>query len=232
MKRNMVVLAALATLGVVGYLANHLGAQAPVNAPPAVAGKVGVINLVSVLKGYHKHKTYTSELDQIRLQYEKKDADLRKLLQDWKNYIVPTPTSKALTVEEKAKAETTIKDITRRIEDNIEEGKKIINKRADDMQVQVYKEIEVCVQSVAAPAGYQAIFLFSDADNIADRYTPQNIARKMNGSLQSAGVVPMYMGPGLDISADVVAALNSRFPAPAAATAPAGQTPATAPGKN
>jgi Skp family chaperone for outer membrane proteins len=220
----MVLLAALATIGVAGYVANQLGAQTPSNAPTST--KVGTVNLISVLKGYNKHKTYTAEVDVIRLQFEKKDTDLRKLGQQWNDYLSNPNGGKApLTAEEKAKAEATIKDIKRRIEDNIEEGKKAINKKSDEMQVQCYKEIEEAVKSFAAPNGFHLIFLLSDADNPADKYTPQNIARKMNGTLQSAGVVPMYMAPGIDVSNDVVNMLNRMYPAPAASV------PATSPAK-
>src|SRR4051794_5716768 len=105
----MVVVAALALLGVVGYFANQLWAQTPANSPAAT--KVGLINLVAVLKGFNKHKTYTNELDQIRLQYEKKDGDLRKLLQQWKEYLTGQPGKEPLKADKRAEAELTIKDI-------------------------------------------------------------------------------------------------------------------------
>ena len=58
--------------------------------------------------------------------------------------------------------------------------------------------------------------LSSEALTEADKYSPADIQRKITGPFSSAGVCPLYMVNGLDISADVVNTLNSMYPAPAA----------------
>jgi outer membrane protein len=217
-KRNTVILAGLATLGVAAYLANQISAQttpAPAAQAPASV-KVGLLNLAAVFKGYNKYKIYSDEMDKIRLQYEKKDADLRKYIKDCQDYATNPKSSQA----EKEKMEQYITTAKRQMEDNAKEFKAVAGKKSDDHMVQCYKEIEEGVKRFAASNGFHIILTYSEALTPEDKYSPADVQRKITGPFNSAGVTPFYFVNGLDVSADVVSTLNSMFPAPAA-TAPA-----------
>jgi Skp family chaperone for outer membrane proteins len=219
-KRNMVVLAALATLGVAVYMVSQLGAQTPGTAPAAAPAnvKIGLVNLAYVFKGYNKYKTYSDEMDKIRLQYEKKHNDLQLYIKQCQEF----STSPKAQQPEKDKMEDYIKTAKRQMEDNIAEAKKAASKKADEHMVQCYKEIEEAVKRYAGSNGFHIIFNYSEALTDADKYSAPDVQRKISGPFNSAGVCPLYMVNGIDVSADVVNTLNTMFPAPAAA-------PATAP---
>jgi Skp family chaperone for outer membrane proteins len=223
-KRNKVVLATLATLGVAAYLASEVGAQTPGTSPaPAAAAapasvKIGLVNLAYVFKGYNKYKVYSEEMDKIRLQYEKKHNDLQKYIKDCQDFA----TSPKSTQAEKEKMEEYVKTAKRQMEDNIDQAKKAASKKADEHMVQCYKEIEEAVKRYAGANGFHMILNYSEALTDADKYSPADVQRKISGPFNSAGVCPLYMVNGMDVSADVVNTLNTMFPAPAAA-------PATAP---
>jgi Skp family chaperone for outer membrane proteins len=210
-------MAALAVVAVAAYVGNQLWAQPPAQTAPASV-KVGVVNLAFVLKNYNKFKTYNDEIEKIRLVYEKKDADLRKLIADWTKF-GNEPTAKQADRE---KAEETIKDCKRRLEDNQAEYNKVRSKKSDEQMVQMYKEIEAAVAHYAGPNGFHMILHYSEPLTEADKYSPPNVQRKLVGPGSSGGVCPMYFVPGIDVSADIVGTLNTMFPVQAAAPA-AGQ---------
>jgi Skp family chaperone for outer membrane proteins len=220
-KRNIAVMAAMAALGIAAYVANQLSAQTPATAPAAAAPsnvKVGLVNLAYVFKGYNKYKTYSDEMEKIRVQYEKKDTDLKKYIKECQDF---SQTAKA-TQTDRDKMEEYIKTAKRQMEDNANEFKKVAGQKSDQHMVQCYKEIEEGVKRYAAANGFHMICSYSEALTDADKYSPADIQRKITGPFNSAGVCPLYFVNGIDVSADVVNTLNQMYPAPAA-------TPATAP---
>jgi Skp family chaperone for outer membrane proteins len=218
-KRNMVILAGLATLGIAAYLASQLAAQTPTTAPAAAPAnvKVGLVNLAYVFKGYNKYKLYSDEMDKIRVVFEKKDADIRKKVKEYQDYAA-RPTA---TQVEKDQMEEYLKTCKRQMEDNANEFKKVAGHKSDEHMVQCYKEIEDGVKRYAGANGFHMILSYSEALTDADKYSPADIQRKITGPFNSAGVCPLYFVNGLDVSADVVNTLNSMYPAPAAAAPPA-----------
>jgi len=215
-----VMAATLATLGIAAYVASQLSAQTPATAPAAAAPsnvKVGLVNLAYVFKGYNKYKTYSDEMEKIRVQYEKKDTDLKKYIKQCSDFITPTSTQ-----ADKDKMDDYIKTAKRQMEDNANEFKKVAGTKSDQHMVQCYKEIEEGVKRYAAANGFHMICSYSEALTDVDKYSPADIQRKITGPFNSAGVCPLYFVNGIDVSADVVNTLNQMYPAPAA-------TPATAP---
>jgi Skp family chaperone for outer membrane proteins len=220
----LVILAALASLGIAAYLASQLSAQQPGGGGAAAAPasvKVGMVNLAFVLKNYKKFTTYNDTIENIRKDFEAKDAKLRDLLKQWQAF----QSDPKATAADREKAEDTIKTLKRQIEDNGTEYNKVRSKKSDEQMVQMYKEVEAAVSRFAVANGFHMIFHFSEPLTDADKYSPPNIQRKLVGPGQSGGVCPLYVNGALDVSADVVATLNSMFPAPpgAAVTPASGQ---------
>src|SRR5439155_13828679 len=123
----------------------------------------------------------------------------------------------------------------RMIEDNNVAYNKARTKKSDEQMVQMYREIEDAVKGYAGANGFHAVFHFSEPLTDADKYSPQNVQRKLVGPGSSGGVCPLYFADCMDVSADVVRQLNALYPAPAApvaaSPAPAGGGPAPG-GKN
>jgi Skp family chaperone for outer membrane proteins len=223
----LVVLAGLATLGVVAYVGTQLWAQtpgqpgqpAPAAAGPAPASpKVGMINLAAVLKGYNKFKVYNDEIEKIRIEFQKKEDDLKKQATDWQKFGERPEATQA----DREKAGESMKQIKRLIEDNLAQYNKVRGKKSDDQMIQMYQEIEAATARFAASNGFHLIFHYSEPLTKDDKISPPNIQRKLVGPGQSGGICPMYFVPGMDVSNDVVNTLNAMFPAPA-------QTPAAGP---
>jgi outer membrane protein len=220
-KKKLVVLAGLAALGVAAYLGTQLWAQPPAAGPAPASPKVGMINLAAVLKGYNKFKVYNDEIEKIRLDYQKKEDDLKDLIKKWTEFASNVKATQA----DRDKAEETIKTCQRRIEDNLAEYKKVRGKKSDDQMVQMFKEIEEAVKTFAGHNGFHMILHYSEPLTEPDKYSATNIQRKLVGPGSSGGICPMYFVASLDVSADVVRTLNSMFPAPAPTPVGGGAAP-------
>jgi Skp family chaperone for outer membrane proteins len=208
-KRSMVFLAALATLAGATYLTSQMFAQGPGGAGPAPAAcKVGLINMASVLKGYNKFSVYNNEIEKIRVEYEKKDGELKKTQVAWQKYYVEsTDTAK------KEEAEKNLAQLLAAIDVNKKEYGIVRAKKSDEQMVQMWREVESAIQKFAAPNGFHLVMHYSEPLTDADKYSPQNIQRKLVGPGSSGGVCPVYFASSMDISPDIVNMLNTMYPA-------------------
>ena len=217
MKRKMGLFAGALALGLAVYLGSRLWAQAPaapVQAPAQT--RVALVNIVQVITSYHKFKTCQDELGRLAKPYKDREAELTKNLEAWQA-VLKNPAS---TPKQKEDAEKQITERKRQIEDNAIEAKKILKKRNDEQFLQMYREVEDAVKRYAAPNGFHIVLQFNEPPNASDLYNVQNIYRKLEGATATGCCSPVYVAPGLDITAGVLSLLNAG--APAAAAAPAG----------
>jgi len=113
-----------------------------------------------------------------------------------------------------------IRQIQRELEDAANEFKMSISKKQDDMLVLLFKEIQEGCQRVAMAQGYDLVLHYNDATTSQEYWSAMNIARK----LQAGACMPLHYGPGVEITNEVVSALNTAYSrtAPGAATGGAG----------
>ena len=90
--------------------------------------------------------------------------------------------------------------------------------------MQLYREIEEAVTRYASNNGFTLVLQYTEPE-AAEKYSPQNIQRKLAGASQTGCASPVYIHPGLDISAAVIANLNSQYP-PAQPVSTGSPTPA------
>ena len=90
----------------------------------------------------------------------------------------------------------------------------------------IYREVQEAAQRVAVAHGYDMVLHYNDPTTSAEYWSAGNIVRKM----QAGACMPIYFAPGIDISADVVNALNQAYSRVAPPAAPAGSaiTPTSA----
>ncbi len=220
MNRKVGLVAGVATLGVAIYFGTRLWAQAP--AAPAQAPaqmRVALVNIVHLIKSYHKAKTFNDEMARLAAPFEKSDKELRVNLEAWQK----EAQKQGIAPEQRDKAEKEIRERKRQIDDNLLEAKKVIEKRQGDGMVQLYHEVEDAVKRYAASNGFHLVMAHHEA-NASEAYHPANIQRKLQGTMGTGCAFPVYAAPGLDITQAVLANLN----AGAQAAAPAAGTPAAA----
>ena len=227
MKRKMGLFAGILALGLAVYLGSRLWAQAPaapVQAPAQT--RVALVNVVQVITNYHKFKTFQDELGRLAKPYKDREAELTKNLTAWENQLKKGD----VTPQQKEEAEKQVKERKRQIEDNAIEAKKILAKRNDEQFVQLYHEVEDAVKRYAVSNGFHLVLQFNEPPSATDLYNVKNIYRKLEGATATGCCSPVYMAPGLDITAGVLGNLNAGAPAAAASPAagPNGGAPAGA----
>ena len=208
MKRTVVFTAGIWALGLAGYLGSHARAQQPGNAPAAPAAaeprtRIALINLAYVIKNYKKTETFQAEIKAEFKSYEGRVQAKQTQLEQ----LAKHATDPGTTAQQKEADGAEITKLKREIEDLNNEAKKVLSKKNDEQMVILYREIQDAAQRYAVAHNYDLVLHYIDAVTQADYYSPGAIARK----LQSSACMPMYQAPGLDISMQVVMALNASY---------------------
>jgi len=211
-KRTVAMVAGVVSLGLALYVGSRLTAQTGGAAPPSM--KMRVVNLQFVIKNYSRTEILRKEHTELFQKYDKEINEIKKEI-DGRTAQMSDPKYAA----QRGDFEKEIKRLQRTMQDKTDEARAALDKKQGEIIVQVYKEVEDAVNTYARQGGLEMVLHFNDAVAETDRNTAANIARKM-----SAGAcMPMYITPGLDISQDIVNALNAKYPA--TTSAPAGSPP-------
>jgi Skp family chaperone for outer membrane proteins len=216
-KSSVVIVAGLATLGVVGYLASHLLAQGPAQVG---ATKVGVLNMRTVMKGYNKFQVLDNEIKQLKMEFDKRDGEIKKNAK-----VVQEVLAKGdLSPEKRDESEKYLITCKRALEDNNKWWEKTVGKKSEENVTQIYKEIEGAVGAYARENGYQMILAYYDMTADPEKYQPAFLQHKLEAIMGTSCAYPMYCANGMDVSADVVGSLNRHYqvPTPGASPAPNG----------
>jgi Skp family chaperone for outer membrane proteins len=221
-KRILVILAGLATLGCVAYLTTRLAAQAPAPTAPgtypqrppvaaAPASKIAIINVAHVIKNYAK---YTNMQNDMRIKAEGYKKELEQM--NAQITAAQGDAAKATTDAQREEITKRVKDIQRRGEDKNNEAQKVMSKMQYDDLVVIYKDIRQAVDDYARPRGIELVMQYEDGVG-PEAYMPALFSRKMaNNACQ-----PIYAAPGVDITQEVLNMLNAKTRA-GLSTAPAG----------
>jgi Skp family chaperone for outer membrane proteins len=225
----VVIVAGLMTVGAGLYCGARLLAQAPAPQPaqqqPPAQTRVAVVNLHLVLKGYQKTKVYDQEVEAIIAPMRKQGEDIKENIKKCTEMLEGP---KQVAQEHRAAWEKAFRDNKRALEDLEAEASKKVGKKREEQLVQLYKEIEEAVQRYAISQGFTLVLQYTEPEAKVgagpdERYTAQNIQRKLAGSSQTGCTVPMYFHPGLDISQAVIQNLNAAYPQPVVTPVPNGK---------
>lgn len=217
MKRTFAFAAAALVLGVTAYGAGQLTAQGTNQPAPAslLRGKVGVFNMSEVIKNYKRWQDFeqqrTSGLKEQQGKFEKFKGDIVAKQTELAK-VAATDTASRDRIERE------IKTIQRQATELQEDLQRQYQKWEQDQVTLIYKEIETVSADIARTYQVELILHYTDPVKPDEKYHPMNLARK----LQSSGITPIYMAPGIDISNWILENLNKRYTASSAATPPAG----------
>jgi Skp family chaperone for outer membrane proteins len=228
-KKTLALVACLAALGVAvcGDVTSWAQAQvAPPPGQPPVAQpprppqtRIGMVNMVYVLKNYRKFQNVEAEI-------KNHEANLVKAkLEPFRTQLVSMKTIHAdpkTLPAQREQIEREAKTLQLKAQDTEADVRKELSQRSGDAYRTIYKDVELAAQRFAASNNYEMVLFFNDAITDDDKNHPANIQRKL---LQPAAVMPLYITPGMDVSKPIVDMLNQMYPAaaPAPVAPPAGQ---------
>jgi Skp family chaperone for outer membrane proteins len=222
-KRTLVIALGVATLGTGIYLGSRALGQPQYNssampaaqpvAPPQT--KVALVNIDLVMKSYQKVNAYREEYKRKFQFYDTQLKDMKTQLEKLQQRAQQT----ALSPTEREQVEKDAKQVQRAAQDKQDEAKAAVMKFEADMETQLYREIEQMVQYYARSRGIELVLSYRDVTDPAEAYNPANVQRK----IMMGPCMPIYHHPGMDISQDIVLALNGQYMRSQGAGAPAGR---------
>jgi Skp family chaperone for outer membrane proteins len=210
--------AGLLAVGLAGYFGSQLRAQQGGTAPARPAAeprtRVAIINVNYVFRNYDKFKTFQEELKAEFKTYETRAQPKQKQMEA----SAAQAQDPKLTPEQREAALREAQRIKRELEDLAADAKMALTKKEAEQMVILYREIQDIAHRYALAHNFDLVMTYNEAVTQADYYSPANIQRKLN----AVGLMPLYYDPGLDISQQVMIALNAsyRSTAPQAGTPP------------
>jgi Skp family chaperone for outer membrane proteins len=216
-KRTVLVAGGILALGAILY-AGRLRAQPSSGAPapaaaPAPRTRIALLNLTYVLKNYEKFQNFQNEIKGAFEPFQKTDRDKKAAL-DVLSKEAQDPKISEAKREELARQ---IRGLQRDIQENQETAKAYLQKKGDEQMKILYLDVMDAAQRHARAHDFELVLHYNDATTRADFLSSANIARK----LQAGALMPLYAVAGLDISKEVVEALNY----PLRASVPRGGNP-------
>ena len=218
MKKTVIVMAGAAVLSLAVFISSKAIAQGPAaGAAPTNKSRVALLNLTYVVKNYTKFKTFQDELKAAVDPFQAKDAAWKKEGEA----LVKESQAPATTQQKREEIEAKLKDLQRKIEDNKVEASKVLNKKQGEQLKILYNDVRVAAWRYASAHGIDMVLHYNDAITDADYNSEPNISRKM----QAGALMPIYMANGVDVSVQIVQALNQSAGGGGGTTTPATPTP-------
>jgi Skp family chaperone for outer membrane proteins len=161
--------------------------------------KHAVLNLTYVIR---KYKKWAELQDEYKKELASYDEELNKLKDEYERTEAAAKTSTDRGVKEKLAKDK--RELRNQMSDKIEAAKKALADLEANHFSEIYKDIQSASERYAKAHELEMVSHFKDGTTEAEINSPISIGRKMNQD----GLFPLYIGPGLDISKEVLALLN------------------------
>lgn len=166
--------------------------------------KIAILNVGEVFQKYEKAKFYKDELDKVIAPKKVEAETLKKQMLDWKKAME----SKDFKKEDSDRYTAAIRDNQRKLEDLDRSVRTHIGKIQESQIVTLFRDLCAGVEGVAKSSGVHMVLAYGDVTE--DQFNVFNINRKMNG-MDLGGTVPLYFTPDVNITQQVVDALNAHY---------------------
>jgi Skp family chaperone for outer membrane proteins len=216
-KSKVGFIAGLAALVLITYVGGRLvaqqnGAARPTAPAAAPVTKMAIFNLGQVIDSYKLTKDCLAETKAIQKRYQ---DELNKMTKEYEDYVTKMRTDASAPTTTDAAREQMEKDRKlkeRKIADMKEEGNQYLGKMEAGQSTRIYQDIEEAVKLLARTRGLELVLQYNDVPP-AVKYQPAGIRNR----IVNPGLFPVYTAPGLDVTQELVAYLNSRQPTATAA---------------
>lgn len=202
MKRSMAWTVCVLSLCAAVYFGSRLWAQTPTTRPAATAQtRVAMLNLRWVIKNYAKYQSFIDQMKAEEKKYVEQLMAKQKLLE------AKAKEAEKATEKQREAIEQDARNIQRDVEDIKLRARKEVAQRSNDEMVKVYKEVRDAAYRHAQSQGFDLVLHFEGPADANEVDSPVLVTRNMN----AGGCVPLYWNPSLDISGNVLKALNAPY---------------------
>ena len=195
-------LAILIGTGIVLWGARPATADAPSRDDAAQSHtRIALVNLTYVMMNSDESKELREAVKKRVTFYEERAKVSRGRIETWRQELA----APGLAAVKKDALEMDIRAEQRKIEDDQEEAKRKLAQISDEQTVALYKKIRDVAARYAAAHDFDLVLSYNDAADEKDLYSASNVSRKF----QTGSCMPLYWKPEMDISKQVVSAMNS-----------------------
>jgi Skp family chaperone for outer membrane proteins len=171
---------------------------------PKPQSKTALVNLTYVIKNHEKFKTLDEELKAVVKPYQVKDTNFKTEAKT----LTREAEASGTTVERREQIQHRLKELEQALTDNRSKAQRAVGKKREHQLKMLYTDIKAATQRYAKAHGLDLVLHYHDALTNAELNSGPNLARKV----QSDGLMPLYAAPGVDISKEIVTALNDSLP--------------------
>jgi Skp family chaperone for outer membrane proteins len=175
--------------------------------PPAPRTRVAVVNISYVLKNSAKYKSLIAKRQAKAAVFQKRSNEL----QDQIKALQKESQEPGTSADRREELETRIKRTQRTIEDNQEDARRILTKELDKVLGEMFSDVRQAAERYAKAHGIELVLQYKDA--AADTPQEVNSPAPINRKMTTEATIPLYAAPGVDISRELIAALNAAPPA-------------------
>ena len=205
MTRSLVCLTFASLLGLTSLAAAD---QKKFSGPPAARGttRIATINLGQVIADYDKARDFKNGMASNLKQMQEEAKRLQQNLNTWQMAVQKGEfgDSTREQVEEKIIA------ARRRLEDLNRMAQNRVGKTQQAYLEELWRDIDVAVKEYSAKHGIDLVIAYGDPVRKEDAMKFLNLDRKLR-TVDQGGVVPFFMGTGVDISHGVTEMLNQKY---------------------
>jgi Skp family chaperone for outer membrane proteins len=172
--------------------------------PAAGGSAVGVFNMATVMRQYDRARY------QVHLLNERRQVESAAVVKMRTEYTrVEKQHAAEFDADAKEKHAASLKTLGREIQDEDARVNKLLNSEASAIISTIYDEMTAVVDEIAEKKGYQLVFAYPDAVTPEEKKNP--FLKELK--LKPPAAQPFFVAKQLDITNDVVAGLNTKFPA-------------------
>jgi Skp family chaperone for outer membrane proteins len=215
-KKLSIAIAGLAALGGLLFLNARALAQASdvhpaggSSAAPqsnAPTTKIGVVNILKLIKEFKKADVLGTKILNDAQKYE---LSLNQKKEDLKNReakLRTTPEGPQRDADIK-----TLRDLTMQLQDEDQAAQKDIRKRRDDMAIEIHKNIQTVLDSLARHYGFEMVLTCPD---VTDEQKERNSISDAMRKITTPGTLVAWCDPRLNITDECIRWLNHYFKPP------------------
>jgi Skp family chaperone for outer membrane proteins len=171
-------------------------------APARAKTRVALVNLQYVIYEYDKYKQFKEEAKKAVKPYQNKDAELKEEAER-----LTKEKADDLGARRREKVEARLKEVNKAIEANKAEAQTKLGADQEKKCQILYADVQAATARYAKDNELDLVMHYNDEVKEDELTSPKNIVRKM----QAGAAFPLYVAPGIDISEEIVAALNKEY---------------------
>ena len=201
MNRTVAYVAGVLTLAVAVYAGSRLSAQTTTARPAGAGTRVAILNLRFVIKKYKKYLAFMEDIKKRDKKYVD-DLNAKNNKLDELNKQLTNTTD----ADKREQLEKAVRNLKRAISDLKESARKEMGRLGAEEMVRVYKEIRAATTRHAKANNIDLVLHFNGPGDKQEVDNPTLIQQNFN-----AGTCPLYWNDSVDISADILKALNDAY---------------------